>query len=58
MHVRHNYTDVAILLQNISRIQGYPSPPAEVIPQTRFRARFNNHVTPHVTHKIDEWPTA
>ena len=52
MHMRCDYTD--ILLQNISRIQGYPSPPAEVIPQTRFLARFNNHVTSHMTHMIDE----
>ena len=34
MHVRHNYMDV--LLQNISRIQDYPSPPAKVISQTLF----------------------
>ena len=38
MHVRRNYTDV--LLKNISRIQGYPSPPAEVIPQTRPQNSF------------------
>ena len=34
MHVQHDYTDV--LLQNISWIQGYPSPPAKVIPQNSF----------------------
>ena len=38
MHMQHNYTDV--LLQNISRIQGYPSPPAEVIPQNSFPCSF------------------
>ena len=26
--------------------------------KTHFRACFNNHVTSHVTHKIDEGPTA
>ena len=26
--------------------------------KTDFHARFNNHVTLHVTRKIDEWPTA
>ena len=46
-----------VLLQNISKIEGYPSPPAKVIPQTCFRAHFNNHVTSHMTDKIDEWPT-
>ena len=38
MHLRHDYTDV--LLQNISQIQGYPSPPAEVIPQNSFPCSF------------------
>ena len=38
MHVQHHYTDV--LLQNISRIQDYPSPPAEVIPQNSFPCSF------------------
>ena len=38
MHMQCDYTDV--LLQNISRIQGYPSPPAEVIPQNSFPCLF------------------
>ena len=38
MHVRCDYTDV--LLQNISGIQGYPSPPAKVIPQNSFPCSF------------------
>ena len=38
MHVRRDFTDV--LLQNISRIQGYPSPPAKVIPQNSFSCLF------------------
>ena len=38
MQVRRNYTDV--LLQNISWIQSYPSPPAEVIPQNSFPCSF------------------
>ena len=38
MHVQCNYTDV--MLQNISRIQGYPSLPAEVIPQNLFPFLF------------------
>ena len=38
MHVRCDYTDV--LLQNISRIQSYASPPAKVIPQNTFPCSF------------------
>ena len=38
MHVQRNYMDV--LLQNISQIQSYPSPPAEVIPQNSFPCSF------------------
>ena len=38
MHMRRDYTDA--LLQNISRMQGYPSPPAEVIPQNSFPCSF------------------
>ena len=38
MHVRCDYTYV--LLQNISWIQGYPSPLAEVIPQNSFLFSF------------------
>ena len=38
MHVQRNYTYV--FLQNISWIQGYPSSPAEVIPQNSFPCSF------------------
>ena len=38
MHMWCDYTDV--LLQNISQIQGYPSPPAEIIPQNSFPRSF------------------
>ena len=52
MHVRRNYMDV--LLQNISRIQGYPSLQPKLSLKIHFRVCFNNHVTLHVTHKINE----
>ena len=57
MDVRRNYMDA--LLQNISH--GYKvilvlQP--KLSHKTCFCAHFNNHVTSHVTHKIDEWPTA
>ena len=35
IHVPHDYTNV--LIQNISWIQGYPSHPAEVMPQGSFQ---------------------
>ena len=38
MHVQRNYTDV--LLQNISWMQGYPSPVAEVVPRNSFPCSF------------------
>ena len=38
MHVRRDYTDA--LLQNISWIQGYPSPPAKGISQNSFPSLF------------------
>ena len=38
IHVRRDFMDV--LLQNISQIQGYPSPPAEIIPQNSFPCLF------------------
>ena len=43
-----------LVLQGVSQIQGYTSPSAKATLKTRFRARFNNHVTSHMTHKIDE----
>ena len=38
VHARRSYMD--ILLQSISQIQGYPSRPAEVIPQNSFPSLF------------------
>ena len=57
MHMRCDYMDV--LLQNTYlsdiRIQGYRivlQPKLSL--KTHFHARFNNHVTSHVTQKVDE----
>ena len=52
MHVQRNYMDV--LLQNISWIEVILVLQPKVSLKTRFLTRFNNHVTQHMTHKIDE----
>ena len=49
MHVQCNYTDVISLRYKVVLVL---QPKLSL--KTHFRTRFNNHVTSHMTHKIDE----
>ena len=53
MHVQCNYMDVISLECKVNLVLQ-----SKLSFKTRFHGRYNNHVNLHMTHKIEEWPTA